>query len=111
MKQIIWRKILIILASIISFNGFCISANPQEASVSINENESYITPQKLTSKNLNEISFLKQILIACIPILIGMGAMTLFTFLLTFIKHYSINRLVNLQKNLPSFKDFSEKKI
>ena len=53
-----------------------------------------------TWKDFDEISLLEQILIGIIPILIGMSSMALFTFLLTFLNQYSINRLVNLQKNL-----------
>ena len=109
-KQIILRKIIII-ATIISLSGFCIPANSQENSVSVKEKQSNVTQSKnLFSKDFNETSFLEQILIGIIPILIGMGSMALFTFLLTFLSQYSINRLVNLQKSLQDVTSSLEKK-
>ena len=112
-KPIILRKTIIIIVTIISLNGFSISANCQENLRSINKNQSPTTSQKNTnifSKDFNEISFLEQILIGIIPILIGMGSMALFTFLLTFLNQYSINRLINLQKSLQDVTGSLEKK-
>ena len=112
-QQIILQKTIIIIATIISLNGFYISANSQENSGFINKNISTTTLQankKIFSKYFNEASFLEQILIGIIPILIGMGSMALFTFLLTFLHQYSINRLINLQKSLQDVTGSSEKK-
>ena len=112
-QLIILRKTTIIIATIISLNGFSISASSQENSGSINKNPSTTNSQtnkNIFSKDFNETSFLEQILIGIIPILIGMGSMALFTFLLTFLDQYSINRLVNLRKTLQDDTGSLEKK-
>ena len=112
-QQILLRKTIIIIATIVSLNGLCISANSQENSGNINKNTSATTSQttkNIFSKDFNETSFLEQILIGTIPILVGMSSMALFTFLLTFLHQYSISRIVNLRKTLQEDTGSLEKK-
>ena len=112
-QQIILRKTIIIIATIIFLNGFPIPANCQENSNSINKTQIInisLNNKNILLKNFNETRLLKRILIGIIPILIGMSSMTLFTFLLTFLNQYSINRLVNLRKTLQDDAGSLEKK-
>lgn len=112
-QQIILKKTIIIIATIISLNGLCISVNSQENSNSINQNTNANTSQtnkNIFSKDFNETSLLEQILIGTIPILVGMSSMALFTFLLTFLHQYSISRIVNLRKTLQDDTGSLEKK-
>jgi hypothetical protein len=107
-RKINLKDSLILMIGLISLNGFCPPVNSQPSPVPINENRSQTERQKSQADDFNEISILDQILLGCLPILIGMGSMALFTFLLTFLNQYSINCLINLQKSIQA--DSLEKK-
>lgn len=104
------KTCLILTASLILLNGFCLPGNSQSSLVPVNDNRNQIEEKKTQADKFNEISILDQILLGCLPILIGMGSMALFTFLLTFLNQYNINRFINLQKNLQDSIDLQEKK-
>ena len=109
-RKINLKHSLVLMIGLISLNGFCTAVNSQTSPKPVNENISQTERQNFQSHNFNELSILDMILLGCIPILIGMGSMALFTFLLTFLNQYSINRLINLQKSLQDVNGSLEKK-
>jgi hypothetical protein len=104
------KTYLIVTATLISLNGFCPPVNSQSSLVPVNDNRNQTEEKKTQAHKFNEISILDQILLGCLPILIGMGSMALFTFLLNFLNQYNINRFINLQKSLQDSIDLQEKK-
>jgi hypothetical protein len=89
------KTYLIVTATLISLNGFCPPVNSQSSLVPVNDNRNQTEEKKTQAHKFNEISILDQILLGCLPILIGMGSMALFTFLLNFLNQYNINRFIN----------------